>query len=74
MDIWRARLRRTRAEPYAPQGGLLEQLLRVLGALKQTSELVWLPLQSLAVKKKIVQILDGEELLKFVAKSAGEIF
>ena len=28
--------------------------------------LVWLPLQSLAVKKQNVQILGGEKLLKFV--------
>ena len=35
------------------------------------SLLVWLPLQSLAVKKKnffFVQILGGEQLLKFVEK------
>ena len=36
----------------------------------------WLPLQSLAVKRKtfFVQILGGEKLLKNLLKSAGELF
>ena len=33
-----------------------------------SNALAWLPLQSLAVKKKIVQILGGAKLLKFVEK------
>ena len=35
-----------------------------------SNKLAWLPLQSLAVKKKLffVQILGGEKLLKFVEK------